>query len=379
MIKVVHLITGLNTGGAEMMLYKLLSTTDRQKFEPHVVSMQPLGPVAEKISRLHIPVYTLEMSRNLPFLSFFKALKLLRQINPDLLQTWMYHADLLGSLVKPFISSNVLIWNIRHSNLNPKYNKSRTLLIVRLLAWLSAYLPRKIITCSHVAAEVHAAFGYKKDKLIVIPNGFETDVFKPDQQSGLTVRQQLEIPADAFVIGLVARFDPQKDIENYVHAAGLLSEKIDNVFFILCGRGLNWQNEELINWIKTYQVGMNKIRLLGESRNIPEILNAFDVFALSSVGEGFPNVVGEAMACGKPCVATNVGDAAFLLGNAGVIVPPKNSNALAEAWLNLYQLSTMERERLGVEARIRIQEHFALPVIANQYETVYREQVRCAV
>lgn len=377
MIKVAHLITGLNTGGAEMMLYKLLAATDRQQFEPHVISMQPLGPVAEKISRLGIPVYTLEMSRRLPFLSFFKAITCLRQINPDLLQTWMYHADLLGALVKPFIPSNVLIWNIRHSNLSLAYNKSRTVLIARLLARLSPYLPQKIITCSYVAADVHASFGYQKEKLIVIPNGFETDVFKPDPQAGLAMRQQLEIPADAFVIGLVARFDPQKDIENFVQAAGLLSEQINDVFFVLCGRRLDQHNDQLVSWLTNHQVDMGKMRLLGERKNISEILNAFDLFALSSIGEGFPNVVGEAMACGKPCVVTDVGDAAFLLGEAGVVVPSQNASALADAWRGLYQSSAAEREHLGHEARMRIQAHFALPVIAKQYETIYREQVTC--
>lgn len=378
MIRIVHLITGLNVGGAEMMLYKLLSATDRQTFEPHVVAMRPLGPVADKITGLDIPVHSLNMSKGLPLGGLAKLTTLLNQIRPHILQTWMYHADLLGALTLRFTKADKLVWNIRQSNLSKEYNKTRTRLIVRLLAALSGTMPDKIIACSYVAADLHTEFGYSPERMLVIPNGFDTDVFKPDPTARTAIRQALSIAEDRLVVGIVARFDPQKDIENFLHAAALLQQKRDDVTFVLCGRGINNQNSQIQAWITQHNVATNHLKLLGPRTDIPHILNSFDLFSLSSAGEGFPNVVGEAMACGVPCVVTDAGDAAYIVDDTGFTVTPKNPVALSDAWHTVLQLDYEERQLLGFQARERIQKHFALSAIAQKYEAVYKGMLLCA-
>lgn len=372
--KIIHIITGLNTGGAETMLYKLLPNIDRTKFELNVLSLTDIGSIGKKIEKLGISVKALGMKRGVPDPRYvFRVATILKKEKPDLVQTWMYHADLIGGLAAKLSRNIPVVWNIRHSNLDPEGNKKTTILTAKVCAILSKTIPKKIICCSEASFKVHSELGYKEDKMIVIPNGFDLDAFKPDAEARYSVRWELRIPDDAATIGMVARFDPQKDHKNLIDAAGVLCRSNKNIHFILCGDGITNDNKQLVKWIQEYSLQAN-FHLLGQRADIARITTAFDIASSSSsYGEGFPNVVGEAMSCEVPCVVTNVGDSAYIVGNTGIVVPPKNSSAMGKAWEKLIKLPAEEREILGKLARKRIEGNFEINSIVNQYEMLYNK------
>ena len=218
---------------------------------------------------------------------------------------------------------------------------------------------------------MHTALGYDPEKMVVIPNGFDLDLFKPDLEGGASIRQELGIPEDTMLIGLAGRFDPQKDHHNFIKAAALLPKEILNVQFLLCGDDITWGNRELAQWID--EAGLHRcFHLLGRRNDISRIMTALDIASSSSYGEGFPNVVGEAMACGTPCVVTDVGDSALIVGDTGIVVPPGDPDALALAWKELNEIGKDKRRELGCDARLRIRENFSLPSVVKQYEDLYK-------
>ena len=376
MTLITHIITGLNTGGAETMLYKLLSNIDRTKFEPMVLSLTDIGSIGKKIEKLGISVKALGMKRGVPDPRFvFRLAAILKKEKPDLVQTWMYHADLIGGLAAKLVRNIPVVWNIRHSNLDPEGNKKTTILTAKACAKLSKTIPKKIICCSEASFKVHSELGYKEEKMIVIPNGFDLDAFKPDAEARYSVRRALRIPEDAVIIGMVARFDPQKDHKNLINAAGVLCRSNKNIHFILCGNGITNNNKQLANWIQEHNLQVN-FHLLGRRADVARITAAFDIASSSSYGEGFPNVVGEAMSCEVPCVVTNVGDSAYIVGNTGIVVPPKNPLAMAKAWEKLIKLPAEERKILSKLARKRIEDNFEINSVVNRYMELYNQLLK---
>lgn len=378
---ILHIITGLNTGGAETMLYKLLTKADRTAFYPEVISLTSVGPIGEKIKALGIEVQALGMSRGVPDpRSIFRLGRLLRQKRPHLIQTWMYHADLIGGLAAKLAGGVPVIWGIRHSNLDPEGNKRTTIWTAKACARFSNRLPNKIICCSEASKRVHAKLGYNSQKMIVIPNGFELSSFVPDPEAKLSVRKELNIPDDALIIGLVARYDPQKDHQNFIQAVSILKDHIFRtqykIHFMLCGEGVTWENRKIAEPIE--KTGLRQqFHLLGRRDDMPRLTAAMDIASSSSsYGEGFPNVVGEAMSCEVPCVVTDVGDSALIVGDTGYVVPPRDSKALAQTWIKLIEMGHEGRKKLGMAARERIMENFNLENIVDRYETLYKEIVQ---
>jgi len=373
-VNVAHVITTLGLGGAEVMLLKLLQHTDRRRFTHHVYSLvEPSGPIASRIEALGIPVSSMGMKvGSLPDpRAVLRLARLLRKVRPDIVETWMYHADLLGGTAAKLARSGLpIMWNIRQSNLDPALNRRRTLQVVRLCARVSSWLPDTIVCCSSEARRSHAAAGYDASKLRVIPNGFDLSAFHPDPDARRAVRAELGISDDTPVIGMVARVDPQKDHRNFVEAAARLLAQRPDVRFVLCGHNTSLANATLAEWIDAAGV-RPACQLLGPRHDIPRLTAAFDIATLSSVGEGFPNVLGEAMACGVPCVATDVGDSAELIGDTGYVVPPRDAGALARAWDELLGAGRAAREALGLRARQRIEERFSIHHVARLYEQTY--------
>ncbi|MBI4507237.1 MAG: glycosyltransferase [Chloroflexi bacterium] len=372
-IRLLHLITDLDVGGAEMMLYKLLSGLDGGAFASEVVSLTTIGPLSERIRALGVPVSALGLRRRVPDpLPLARLVRSLRREPPDVVQTWMYHADLLGGLAAKLAGSMPVVWNVRQSNLSPSVNRRRTLLVVRLCARLSRWLPARVVCGSQAARQAHVTLGYDATKMRIIPNGFDLAVFKPDPMARAAVRCELGLLDDAPLIGLVARFDAQKDHRTFVQAAALLRRQEPDVHFALCGDGVTLQNEALAGWIAA--AGLREhCHLLGRRDDVPRLTAALDIATSSSIGEGFPNAVGEAMACGVPCVVTAVGDSAAIVGRTGVVVPPRDRPALAAGWRALLALGPAGRRCLGQAARRRVAERFSLPAVVAQYERLYRE------
>ena len=357
-----------------MMLYKLLSALDPAEFSSRVISLRSEGPMAKQIRALGVSVESLDISADIPRPSHLQHLvRLLREHQPDVVQTWMYHADLLGGLAARFAGRPPVVWNIRNSTLDPETSKRSTRWTVWTCARFSRRWPTRIVSCSETARDLHAGLGYDAEKMIVIPNGFDLSLFHPDAAARLSLRAELNLPPGTLLIGAIGRFDPQKDYPTLIAAAGWLHAARPEVHFLLCGDGLSDENAALTARIESR--GLQKqFHLLGRRSDIFRITAALDLATSSSAsGEGFSNVIGEAMACGVPFVATNVGDAALILGDTGKVVPPREPASLAAAWNALLSLPAEQRAALGAAARQRIEEHFSLPAVAGQYAALYRE------
>ncbi len=373
-MKILHVITGLSTGGAEMMLFKLLSRLVRENVGNEVISLTGSGPVGERIAGLGVKVHALGMGRALPSpLKFFSLARMIRESQPDIVHAWMYHANLLAGVAAKFARSPPVIWGIRQSNLDPRLSKRSTILTASLGARLSTRLPARILCCSAVARDVHEALGYAPEKMAVIPNGFDLERFRPDGEARIAVRRELGIKPDAPLIGLVARFDPQKDHRSFITAAAGLVDSGASAHFLLCGEGADADNRELGEWIRAAGIGAN-CHLLGLRDDMARINAALDIAVSSSAfGEGFSNAVAEAMACGVPCVVTDVGDSGLMVEDTGRVVAPKDSDALAGALAGLLEIGAEGRAKLGRAARRRIEENYSLPDIAARHLAFYRE------
>ena len=316
-MRVLNIITGMENGGAESMLLKLVSNVDRSKVEPLVISLTGRGVMAKNFEAVGVSVFTCNFKRGgLDLIAFYRLLLLIRELRPNVVQTWLYHADLLGGLAARLLNVKHVVWNIRNSNLDKRLVKKSTLLVVKICAALSSWLPCRILTCSSQAKAVHVAAGYRADKIQVIPNGFDLDRFQPDSQSRLDIRAELGLPADIPLVGLMARYDAQKNHLGFVEAAMLIHQQMPEVHFVLAGAGIDSSNQALMAEIKSH--GLDAcMHLLGRRDDMPRLMAALDVLASSSYGEAFPNVLGEAMACGVPCVVTDVGDSADIVGDSG--------------------------------------------------------------
>lgn len=355
-----------------MALLKLLSRMDRAEFQPEVLSLTDVGVVGESIRALGIPVRSLGMSRGVPNPLFVPRLALrLQEAHPDLVQTWMYHADLVGGLSAKLAGNVPVVWNIHHTNLDPPHTKRTTLWTARACALLSDRLPRLIVCVAEVSKQAHEALGYDAKKMVVIPNGFDLSKLRPDPEARRAIREELNIPDDAPIVGLVARFHPDKDHRNFVRAAAVLHAQRPDVCFLMCGEGVTPENRELTRWIKAAGIG-ERCYLLGRRDDMPRINAALDVVTSSSSSEGFPNVIGEAMSCGVPCVVTDVGDSADIVGDTGVVVPPGDPRALAEGWTELLGMGAGERRMLGERARSRIEDRYSLESVVAAYAALYR-------
>jgi glycosyltransferase involved in cell wall biosynthesis len=333
-----------------------------------VISITRDGPVGASIRALGIDVEVVSLKPNL--LNWFGLARRIRELRPDLVQTWLYHADVLGGLAARRAGAPRVIWGVRHSNLEPDSNERSVLFLARWAARISRRVPDRILFNSETALRAHVGIGYDAARTEVVPNGFDTARFRPDPASRQALRAELGLAADTPLVGLVARFHPQKDHATFFSAARRVAERVSGVRFVLCGRGVNAENGMLRRWTDANGLG-GRVHLLGVRDDMPALQAALDVAVSSSVGEeAFPNAVGEAMACAVPCVATDVGDTRLLVGDAGRIVPRRDPVALADACVALFAAAEA-RQRIGLAARDRIERHFSLPAIARRYEAIY--------
>ena len=354
------------------MLCRLLAGLDRHRFIPRVISMLD-GPMRQNIEALGVSVRSLDMRRGVPNpLSILKLIRWLREDPPDVIQTWMYHADLIGGLAAKLAGGIPVAWGIHQSDLSREGNKWLTLQTIRACARLSRSLPARIVCSSEASRRAHANIGYVADKMTIIQNGSDLNMFKPDPEARLSVRRELEIPEHAPLIGLVGRFHPQKDHRNFIQAAAAVYQERPDVHFLLCGDEVTWGNLRLATWIE--EAGIRRhCRLLGRRDDVPRLMAALDIAATSSSGESFPNVIVEAMSCGVPCAVTDVGDSALIVGQSGLVVPPRQPGALAEALRSLIDVGRDGRIRMGATARYLIKERFDLPQIVSRYQNLYQE------
>lgn len=372
-IKLLHIITGLSTGGVEMKLFNLLSRMRRDRFESVVVSlMNPDTMIGRRIEKLGIPIYSLGIKEGmLPNpIAVWRLINIVRKIQPDLIHGWMYHGILAGEVAKIFSTNQSTIWEIQTTIYSLRHQKKMSVVIIKLCALLSKF-PARIIHVSQTSQLQHQALGYYTNNNCLLPNGFDTSLFSPSDESKLDVRRELALPKESFLIGLFCRYHPMKDHANCIKAAALLLKEYPDVHFLLVGTDVDRDNQTLNKLVQ--ELGISEhIHLLGERSDIPRLSAALDIASSSSAyGEAFPMVIGEAMSCGIPCVVTDVGDSARIVDNTGYVVPPQDPQALANGWKKMIELGSKERTALGRAARERIIENFSLDFVVAQYKSLY--------
>jgi glycosyltransferase involved in cell wall biosynthesis len=373
-VKILHVITGLNTGGAEMMLAKLLSRLPREDIENVVVSLTNGGPLADHIADQGISVSALGMAPGQSYVGgFLHLVRTMQRHKPDIIQAWMYHANLLTSFAALFSGRPSVIWNIRQSDLDPHVSKRSTIMIAKLGGRLSRWLPETVICCADTARKVHEGLGYAPERMVVIPNGFDLAVFRPSEEARPGLRRELGLDESTPLVGLAARFDPQKDHRGFLRAAGMLHDTRPDVHYVLCGGGIDESNQQIMRWVAENDLA-GVCHLLGRRSDMPRIMAGCDLMvSASAFGEGFSNVLGEAMAAGTPCVATDVGDSRWIIGETGRVIPWRDPAALAAAMAEILRLPGGERRALGLAARARIAENFEIGAIAARYTALYHQ------
>ncbi|WP_417439211.1 glycosyltransferase [Idiomarina sp.] len=368
---VVHIITGLENGGAEGVLFRLC--IHDAKCRHSVISLTSEGKFGLLLRQEGIQVISLGMRGNIGLLrKLLQLRKALKELSPDVVQTWMYHADLIGGLTAKLSRIKNINWNIRHSNLSRSHNSLSTILVAKLCAWLSRSIPNSIVCCAEQARRTHEELGYDSSKTVVIPNGY--DFSETNRTTPKNIKKELSLNKATPLVGMVARYNPQKNHAILLRAFSLIEH--DDVHLALIGPSITKENNELITLIRSLNIS-ERVHLLGERTDIPSLMGGLDLHVLSSSsGEGFPNVVAEAMASGTPCVVTDVGDAAVIVDNLGWVVEPSNEHALSES----IQKALSEKrdkptlwEQRKIDCSQSVRQRFSVEKMISAYHKVWEK------
>ncbi len=378
-IRVMHVITGLAAGGAERTMINVARGLDRARFTSQVISLSRDHTLAGALRAAGIGVTMLDAR---PFVSlgigpFRRVMQLLRRETPDIVQTWLPDADLLGG-VAAWMSGIPVIWNIRgslsDSGWRPFASSLRVRLVTHVCAAISGLVPRNIISCSR-ANVTRNLRRYRQQRIRVIGNGVDVDLFKPDAAARAAVREQIGVDDETPLVGMIARFHPVKDPATFLAAARQVIETHPHVRFLLCGQGMERENAALTQMIRSHDLDRSLLRL-GFRDDVASVFAALDVHVLSSRSEAFGNVLVEAMAAGVPCAATDVGESRRIIGDTGRIAPPRDPAALAAAVRELLDLPQSAMQPLRLRARQRVAEHFTLQSTIAQYAELYENIAR---
>ena len=373
--KLLHVITGLNVGGAERALYTLLSGGLAKALDCHVVSLTNDGYYRPLICEIGVQVDSLGMPVGRPTVSSMgRLVKIVRRVRPHIIQGWMYHGNLAGVFSRRLAPGKpALVWNIRHSLYDLGAERLGTQCVIRVSRRLSEGM-EGIIYNSAISRAQHEAFGFHADKGVVIPNGFDLACWRPDPVDRQAVRSTLGLCSGDLLLGYVGRFHTMKDIPTLLMALRRVMESMANLHVVMIGRETGPDNPVLAPSIR--ELPMERLHFLGQRHDIPFLLRGLDLHCLCSAwGEGFPNVIAEAMASGVPSVTTDVGDARLIVGDTGFVVTPSDPPALASALIAALSESREQRHVRGVKSRQRIEENFSLSSTVAAYRATYEALV----
>jgi len=369
--KILHVITGLNTGGAERALLHLCAHDNDSNQTHVVVSLGSRGAIGLEFKAAGIEAHALGMQGYVIWpIAAARLFQIVRRIRPDVVQGWMYHGNLAATVCAAAMDWRpALAWNIRHSLYDISYEKRLTRWVIRGNRALSAR-PWAIVYNSVVARSQHEVYGFQGGKGCVIPNGFDLQKFRPDEETRRAVRAELGIPDKAVIIGHVARLHQMKDHAGLLQSMSPILAYNPDVHLVLVGREVERSNKLLEPHLS--RMPEIQVHCLGERKDVERIMAAMDIMCSSSAyGEAFPNILGEAMACEVTCIATDVGDSARIIGDTGSMVPPKNAMALREALEMMISRPAEERTALGKSARDRIAAHYSINAIVGRYQELY--------
>ncbi|MGB3654843.1 MAG: glycosyltransferase [Rivularia sp. (in: cyanobacteria)] len=381
--KVVFLIRDLNYAGAQRQLVTLAKGLDKQYFDVTVLYFYAGGPLAKELEINGIKAICLDKKERWDVIPFFKRLVgYLREIKPNILHGYLGESNLLCIFLKPFFPKTRMIWGIRESDTDPSLYGW----LGSLLSYLECKLARfadLIISNSYAGKYYHQKLGFPEQKMIVIPNGINIERFVPLAEAGKKVRKEWEIPEDIILIGKVGRLDPMKDHTTFLQAAALICETRRDVRFVCVGTGPQIYALQLHQLAD--KLGIKDKVIWSETRgDMTSVFNSFDIAtSASAYGEGFGNVIGEAMACSVPCVVTDVGDSKMIVGDTGIVVPPKNPQALANAWLKTLENNKKSSLAIAGEygskvtnARERIQKNFSNQILYEKTAMVLKTVIQ---
>lgn len=370
-MRVLHVITALGVGGAERMLLKLLGAPALSGVEQRVVALLPGGPLAEAMRATGATVDVLNFLGGLPVLAgTVRLAQLARAWRPDVLHGWMYHGNLGASCAQTALSGRVpLLWGIRQSLPSLQGENAFARAAIHLGRAASSR-PQRLLFNSHTSLRQHQDFGFDVRRAQHLPNGFDTTVFAPDEAARAHWRTAWGAGDDDVVFGLMARHHPTKDHGGFLQAAQRVHAARPGVHFVLAGTGVDGANAALAQDIAAAGLGA-RVHLLGERSDVAAVMAGLDVAVSSSRAEAFSNAIGEAMSCALPCVVTDVGDSALIIGNGGHVVPPGAPEALAAAMLDMAALGAPGRAALGEQARARVVAEFSLDAVAGRHLALY--------
>lgn len=362
---VTHLITGLGKGGAETMLYQTLKYRSRNDISYQVVSLGASHYYEEFIRELGVDVTVLKLKKR-PISSLIRMFGLVRKT--ETLCCWMYHANLLGYFIGKMTGVKRIVWCIRHSNLDPRFNKRTTLKINRICAKLSVSVDA-IAYNGGQARNVHEDIGYCKEKGLILENGCDCEEFAPREDAGRLLREELMTSDGMKIVLSVTKDHPIKDIPNFIRAFSMLREERADVVAVMCGTGVEANNERISAFCREHNLTVGKdVFLLGMRHDVPYLMAACDLFVLHSAGEAFPNVLLQAMACGCLCVTTDAGDAATILEDSSGVVPSGNAVLLNKKMEEKLELNREEKARIKRRNRERILNYYSIQHIVMDYE-----------
>jgi glycosyltransferase involved in cell wall biosynthesis len=373
--RVLHVITGLDTGGAERMLEKIV-TCDARTCTDSVVSLMDLGPIGRRLVSEGVEVHALGMAPGKFSLGgLYRLVRILRRMKPDVVQGWLYHGNLAASAAV-FLAGlrNVAVhWGIRGTFYGMDLEKRGTRIVINLLARLSTR-PDSIHYNSRRSRQQHEQIGFDGTRAVIIPNGFDVEGYRRDEAASRAAREKLGIAPGTLVIGMVTRDHPMKDHQTFLDAAFRFVKGGGDAVFVLAGRGIDDGNEKLRSAIDSLNL-RSRTHLLGELADPCVAYRLMDVLSLTSAwGEAFPNVLGEAMSFEIPCVTTDIGDSAEIVGESGFVVSIRDSAAVARAFEELQSMGVDGRRRLGSIARARVLKNFALREICQRFNDLHEFQ-----
>lgn len=367
------MIPGLVDGGAEAVLYRLCTADSALKHS--VIALMDEGKYGPLLRQAGVPVHALGLPPGRVYPAALLRLRnLLRRLQPDVVQTWMYHGNLVGGVIGRWAGISRIYWGIHTTQLDHVTMKRSTVFVARVGALLSRWIPHRIIYCAESAAKIHTERGYLPQKAVVIPNGVDLAYFRRNSDAASRLRREWGVDSTIPLFGMVSRFDPAKDHENLIRALGDLRRSGMVFRCVLVGQGIDGDNPRLNQWIKEQGL-TGEIILLGQRDDIPAVMSALDLHVLSSSSEALPNVLIEAMACETPCVTTDVGDAASVVGPTGWVAPARNheslANAIREALVAWADPVSWRKRQLA--ARQRVQQLFSMQGMVEAYQAVWTE------
>tara|TARA_B100001250_G_C19805944_1_gene793292 strand:+ start:1699 stop:2817 length:1119 start_codon:yes stop_codon:yes gene_type:complete len=370
-MRIIHIITGLHIGGAERMLEKLLIQEIDSK-NTLIISLSSIGEIGANLEKLGYDLVAIDLKKNLFSLikGFFKIRRYIRAFKPNIVQTWLYHSNLIGSLASLFLNINV-VWNLRGTSI-PQGFFSMTNFVIIVLSFLSYFMPKKIICCGASVKEAHRKMGFSDKKMIVIPNGYDFKNFKKNDAAGLKIRQKYNVKESDILIGSVGRFDPLKDHDNFIQACAMIRKHNKDIEFIIIGRDINSKNNALMSILIKHNMD-DDIILIDEQKSLNSFYSAMDIFCLHSLSEGFPNVLVEAMANSLPCVSTDAGEAEIILNNSEYTVRVNNPIDLSKKLLSVAELSVEKRKQLGFNNSSRVKNKYDIRKIKKIYFDLYKQ------